>query len=188
MLKKNRDCSRYIHRYYYVAFWVRTAQKEQLAYNIYILAINEKFRQNWHNFDVTKKWQRWICQEKIGPCEWSFNCDPVQRGEEERPGLGQRRPYGVKSPNKSLQHNKKSNNVKRCCFGFFVSSCWIRAQLWYLLQVVPRVVQTMGSVHPPAYTAHLLTLHQHRANNQYRMAIQVYPTLRQHLNSLLSKY
>ena len=35
---------------------------------------------------------------------------------------------------------------------------------------VPRVVQTTGSVHaPPAgYTAPLLTLHQHSANNQYK--------------------
>ena len=40
---------------------------------------------------------------------------------------------------------------------------------------VPRVVQTIGSVHaPPAgYTAQLLTLHQHRANNQERMAYQI---------------
>ena len=31
---------------------------------------------------------------------------------------------------------------------------------------------------PPAYTTQLLTLHQHRANNQYRTANQIYPTLR----------
>ena len=31
---------------------------------------------------------------------------------------------------------------------------------------------------PPAHTAQLLTLHQHRANNQYRTANQIYPTLR----------
>ena len=42
---------------------------------------------------------------------------------------------------------------------------------------------------PPTYTAQLLTLHQHRANNHYRMANQIKPTLRlaaalrQHLNS-----
>ena len=30
---------------------------------------------------------------------------------------------------------------------------------------------------PPAYTAQLLTLHQHRANNQYRTANQIQPTL-----------
>ena len=30
----------------------------------------------------------------------------------------------------------------------------------------------------PAYTAQLLTLHQHRANNQYRTASQIYPSLR----------
>ena len=47
---------------------------------------------------------------------------------------------------------------------------------------------------PPDYTAQLPTLHQHRANNQYRTANQIYPTLgvaaalRQHLNSLPSKY
>ena len=32
---------------------------------------------------------------------------------------------------------------------------------------VPRVVQTTGSVDPSAYAAQLLTLHQHRANNQH---------------------
>ena len=31
---------------------------------------------------------------------------------------------------------------------------------------------------PPAYTAQLPTLHQRRANNQYRTANQIYPTLR----------
>ena len=31
---------------------------------------------------------------------------------------------------------------------------------------------------PPAYTAQLPTLHQHRANNQYRTANQIKPTLR----------
>ena len=31
---------------------------------------------------------------------------------------------------------------------------------------------------PPAYTAQLPTLHQHRANNQERMANQIQPTLR----------
>ena len=31
---------------------------------------------------------------------------------------------------------------------------------------------------PPAYTAQLPTLHQHRANNQYRTANQIQPTLR----------
>ena len=31
---------------------------------------------------------------------------------------------------------------------------------------------------PPTYTAQLLTLHQHRANNQYRTADQIQPTLR----------
>ena len=31
---------------------------------------------------------------------------------------------------------------------------------------------------PPAYTAQLLTLHQHRANNQYRTANKIWPTLR----------
>ena len=31
---------------------------------------------------------------------------------------------------------------------------------------------------PPAYTAQLPTLHQHRANNQYRTANQIEPTLR----------
>ena len=44
---------------------------------------------------------------------------------------------------------------------------------WHFLQVMPRVVQTTGSVHPPAYTVQLLTLHQHRVNNQYRMANQI---------------
>ena len=46
---------------------------------------------------------------------------------------------------------------------------------------------------PPAYTAQLLTLHQNRANNQYRTANQILPTVKvssntwQHLNSLPSK-
>ena len=31
---------------------------------------------------------------------------------------------------------------------------------------------------PPTYTAQLLILHQHRANNQYRKANQFQPTLR----------
>ena len=31
---------------------------------------------------------------------------------------------------------------------------------------------------PPAYTAQLLTLHQHRANNQYRTANQIQPTFK----------
>ena len=31
---------------------------------------------------------------------------------------------------------------------------------------------------PPAYASQLLTLHQHRANNQYRTANQIWPTLR----------
>ena len=31
---------------------------------------------------------------------------------------------------------------------------------------------------PPTYTAQLLTLHQHRANNQYKMANEIWPTLR----------
>ena len=31
---------------------------------------------------------------------------------------------------------------------------------------------------PPAYTTQLLTLHQHRANNQYRTTNQIQPTLR----------
>ena len=31
---------------------------------------------------------------------------------------------------------------------------------------------------PPTYTAQLLTLHQHRANNHYKTANQIYPTLR----------
>ena len=52
----------------------------------------------------------------------------------------------------------------------------------------PRVVQTTGSVHPPTYTVQLLTLHQHRANNQYRMANQILPTLKVSSNSLPSKY
>ena len=60
---------------------------------------------------------------------------------------------------------------------------------------------TTETMHPrlrtlPAYTAQLLTLHQHRDNNQYRMAYQIQPNLRniivaalrQHLNSLPSKY
>ena len=48
---------------------------------------------------------------------------------------------------------------------------------------------------PPAYTAQLLTLHQHRANNQYRTWLIKYSqlqglaaTLRQHLNSTQSQY
>ena len=41
-----------------------------------------------------------------------------------------------------------------------------------------RVVQTTGFVHSPAYTSQLLTLHQHRANNQCRTANQILPTLR----------
>ena len=53
----------------------------------------------------------------------------------------------------------------------------IPTQLWHLPQVVPSVVQTTDSVHP-AYTAQLLTLHHHRANNQYRTANQILPTLR----------
>ena len=62
---------------------------------------------------------------------------------------------------------------------FFVSSCWpmrdhirrspgIPTQLWHLPQVVPRVVHSQVPC-----TAQLLTLHQHRANNQYRTANQI---------------
>ena len=62
---------------------------------------------------------------------------------------------------------------------FFFQSCWptrdhigrstgISNPAWHLPQVVPRVVQTTGSVFAlPAYTAQLPTRHQHRANNQW---------------------
>ena len=68
------------------------------------------------------------------------------------------------------------------CMVYPFSSCWpmrghkpgIPTQLWHLRQVMPRVDQTTGSKHTPtAYIAQLLTLHQHRANNQYRTANQI---------------
>ena len=49
----------------------------------------------------------------------------------------------------------------------------------FLRSGAERVIQTTGSLHgTPAYTAQLLTLHQHRATNQYRTANQIKPTLR----------
>ena len=68
---------------------------------------------------------------------------------------------------------------------FFVSSCWstrdhlgkstgISNPAGQCPQVKPRVVKTICSVHTlPAYTAQLLTLHQQRANKQYRTASQI---------------
>ena len=69
---------------------------------------------------------------------------------------------------------------------FFVSSCWPTRDhigssnrnsnpvMTSSTGPVPRVVQTTGSVHAtPTYTAQLLALHQHRANNQYRTANQI---------------
>ena len=67
---------------------------------------------------------------------------------------------------------------------FFASSCWptrdhigrstgIPTQLWHLPQVVPRVALYHRFRAPPAYTAQLLALHQHRASNQYRTANQI---------------
>ena len=44
--------------------------------------------------------------------------------------------------------------------------------------MVPRDVQTTGSMHPPGYTAQLRTLYQDRANNLYRTANQIQPILK----------
>ena len=79
---------------------------------------------------------------------------------------------------------------------FFLSSCWSTRDhigrstrnsnpvMTSSAGPVPRVVQITGSVHPPTYIAQLLTLHQHRTNNQYRtLANQIWPTLRVNSNT-----
>ena len=70
-------------------------------------------------------------------------------------------------------------------FSIFLPSCWptrdhigritgISNPAWHLLQVVPRLVRPQHRFHArPAYTAKLLTLHQHRANIQHRTANQI---------------
>ena len=65
----------------------------------------------------------------------------------------------------------------------FFQSCWPTRDhigrstrnsnpAWHLPQVVPRVVQTTGSVHPQP-TLPNWALHQHKTNNQYRTANQI---------------
>ena len=73
--------------------------------------------------------------------------------------------------------------------GFFFQSCWpTRDHIGRPTRKFnPVMTSSAGGAKglsdhrfraPPAYTAQLLTLHQHRANNQYRKANQIQPTLR----------
>ena len=87
--------------------------------------------------------------------------------------------------------NKPLPGSRKCLIVFFLffSSCWsTRGHIGRSTRNSnPIMTSSAGGAKgwsdhrfrsPPAYTAQLLTLHQHRANYRYRTANQILPTLR----------